>query len=175
MRLRSLLFVGVAPLALFGCETEEAEWVPVPYNLCVTAFARDLVRLSWDGSPDVEGYRVERKTGAGSFELLTEIGDPWTTYYPDHTVVQDTAYSYRVKAFRYGLYSDPSNVVTATAEDYYVTVFVPDGSESLALGDVLTIEWETNWPQFDARIDLWVNGSTGWINILHAWGPETSP
>ena len=60
MRLRSLLFVGVASLALFGCETEEAEWVPIPYNLSVTAFARDLVRLSWDGSPDVEGYRREQ-------------------------------------------------------------------------------------------------------------------
>ena len=50
MRFRSLLFVGVASLVFYGCETEEAEWVPPPYNLCVTAFARDLIRLSWNGS-----------------------------------------------------------------------------------------------------------------------------
>ena len=169
-----LLISGV--LALAGCDSGEGDWVPSPQPLWVTDFAPDVIRLSWDWSiaGEVEGYRVERKTGGGAFEFKADINDPWTNNYNDYTVVQDTTYSYRVSAFRLGIFSKPSNTVTATAEDHSVTMLSPTSSDSLILGDTFTVTWDTNWPQFEARIGLSVDGGP-FVNILHAWGERSSP
>lgn len=170
-----LLASGVLALALVGCDSGEGDWVPSPHHLAVTGFAPDLVSLSWMGSDFVEGYRVERKTGGGAFEFQADINNYWTYGYSDQTVVDGTTYSYRVMAFGMGIFSEPSNTVTATAEDYYVTVTYPDGSEDLAKNDIVNVTWETNMPGFDATVDLSIDNGGNWQNILHAWLPNESP
>jgi len=71
---------------------------PAPTNVRTTAY-HNCVDVEWTASTaaDVAGYKIERKTGAGSWTLLNSnlaLG----TRYRDSTAVNGTTYQYRVIA-----------------------------------------------------------------------------
>lgn len=81
-----------------------------PYNLKAD-HSEDEVRLTWrnpqDGETDIT---IERKTSNASFrEIAIVAGD--VTRYTDDSVSPDTDYTYRVRAWRDGRSSPPSNEV----------------------------------------------------------------
>ncbi len=69
-----------------------------PSNLVATAYSQTNVGLAWTDNANSEtGYRVERKTGTGAWQLLTNLGANASSY-TDATATAGTTYSYRVFA-----------------------------------------------------------------------------
>jgi hypothetical protein len=84
-----------------------------PGNLAAVV-VNSQVSLSWaDNSSAESGFKIERKTGAGSFGPLAQVSSG-ATGYTDSTVTAGGAYSYRVRATSAGGDSEPSNVATVT-------------------------------------------------------------
>ena len=71
-----------------------------PTNLSVTVSSPLLyAALSWtDVSTNETGYRIERKTGAGVFTQIAQVGTNFSTF-NDSTIAQSTTYTYRVYAY----------------------------------------------------------------------------
>jgi titin len=83
-----------------------------PANLAAKVVTLSRVDLSWtDQSSNEDGFRIERKTGTGSWGTLAQLGAS-STAYSDTSVQKDATYSYRVIAFN-AAGSVPSNEVTA--------------------------------------------------------------
>jgi uncharacterized delta-60 repeat protein len=84
-----------------------------PFDLAATTFCR-TVTLSWrDRNVSAEGYRIERRSGIGSFVEIATIG-PRLTSFRDNGLTPGVAYTYRVRAFRGILTSEYSNEATTT-------------------------------------------------------------
>jgi hypothetical protein len=61
--------------------------------------AAPALKLSWqDNSDNEEGFRIERKAGAGEWQPLTTLPANATTY-EDAAIAESTTYAYRVLAF----------------------------------------------------------------------------
>ncbi len=85
-----------------------------PANLTAEAVNERKVSLSWqDRSGGEEGFRLERKTGSGSWGTLTTLAANVTSY-SDTTVVETTSYTYRVYAFNASGDSASSNEASVT-------------------------------------------------------------
>ncbi len=86
-----------------------------PSGLTATAISSSQIDLSWvDNSHNEAGFRIERKTGTdGAYsEIDTVAAD--ISIYSDTGLDESTTYTYRVRAYNGKLYSDYSNVVSAT-------------------------------------------------------------
>jgi len=97
-----------------------------PSNLAVSAVTSSRVDLSWsDNSSSEDGFKIERCSGAGcsSFSQIGTAAANATTYF-DTTVVPNTTYRYRVRAYKGSTNSGYTNEVqqvvpyTTTAKDY---------------------------------------------------------
>ncbi|HVP90035.1 MAG TPA: SBBP repeat-containing protein [Terriglobales bacterium] len=86
-----------------------------PSNLTATAANERRVNLSWtDNSASETGFRVERRVGASNPWGAVGTVSANVTTFADTTVIESTAYSYRVFAFNSGGDSAPSNTATVT-------------------------------------------------------------
>ena len=114
-----------------------------PSGLTATPISATQIDLAWTASTDavgVTGYKVERKTGAGSF---SEVGTPSGTAFADTTLVGSTAYTYRVRATdAAGNLSGYSAEVTAT------TSAPPDVTPPTAPSDLAAT------PDYSTAVDL---------------------
>lgn len=81
-----------------------------PYNLKAVNSGRQ-VHLSWNNSRDSDiDIRIERKTSGSSFRTIATVGGE-VNHYTDDSVSADTYYTYRVRAWKEGELSEPSNEV----------------------------------------------------------------
>ena len=72
--------------------------IPAPTNFAASALAHDEIRLSWSfGSPDPEGFRIERIGGADWTTVATVSGD--LREFLDTELVYLTTYTYRMVAY----------------------------------------------------------------------------
>jgi hypothetical protein len=86
-----------------------------PTNVAATATAPNKVSVAWtDNSNNEAGFKVERKTGTGSFSVVAELA-PNVLAYQDNNVPAGT-YVYRVVAFA-GTVTAPSSEVTVVVTD----------------------------------------------------------
>ena len=70
-----------------------------PTSLTATLVSSTKVSLSWtDNSTDESGFKIERKTGSGSYGLVGTTAANTTTYV-DSTVSSNTTYTYRVYSY----------------------------------------------------------------------------
>jgi len=84
------------------------------------------VTLNWaDNSTNETGFRIERKTGGGSYSTMTTVAADATSFV-DTTVADGTTYTYRVIAVGASIDSAPSNEATVTTQ----SPAVPDSSTS---------------------------------------------
>ena len=84
---------------------------PAPSNLTAIEDA-GAIDLTWsDNSTGEDNFHIERNAGSGFAEIATTNGN--TTSYSDFTVSSGT-YSYRVRAAQGGVFSNYSNVASAT-------------------------------------------------------------
>jgi photosystem II stability/assembly factor-like uncharacterized protein len=128
-----------------------------PSTLKAVVYDASQIDLSWmDLSSNETGFKVERKAGSGSFEVIASLSKNEIKY-SDKTVVLGTTYSYRISAFNTLGNSNYTNQVdvtpiltpnpTVTSNDLYKINFVTDHTGFIAGNKVLlkTINGGTTW------------------------------
>ncbi|GAM09449.1 titin [Geobacter sp. OR-1] len=107
-----------------------------PATLTATVVSNTRLDLAWSSSQSATKYRLERKEGNGSWELVIEQPD---LTYQNTGLKAGTTYSYRVMAWNTtGLYSTPGSeatVTTLTLGSVAITALTPANPTSV------TIEW----------------------------------
>ena len=111
-----------------------------PTSLAIGGQGLDYVILGWtDRSSNETGYRLERKTGDGGFELLAEL-EPESTFYVDNQVTELGMYAYRVFSFNDAGNSNSSNEVSTQIEFDHPTDLV-----ALAISsEQVDLNWNDN-------------------------------
>ena len=85
-----------------------------PSNLKAEVFDATQIDLSWsDLSGNEQGFRIERKTGTGTFAVIGVVGKNETKF-SDIGLVLGTTYTYRVAAYNALGNSNYTNLVDAT-------------------------------------------------------------
>jgi transcriptional regulator CtsR len=86
-----------------------------PGNLVATSVSNKQINLAWaDSSNNEDGFKIERKTGAGgTYAEIATVGADVTSL-ADTSLSQNTEYFYRVRAYNAGGNSAYSNEANAT-------------------------------------------------------------
>ncbi|MFL0076450.1 M43 family zinc metalloprotease [Tenacibaculum maritimum] len=91
-----------------------SEAVIAPSNLSAIANSTSKITLNWqDNSTNENGFRIERVTNSGSFEVISSVPTN-TNSFTDTNLTENTTYTYRVRAFVNNIDSTPSNEVSIT-------------------------------------------------------------
>ena len=81
-----------------------------PGSLDVVAISSAQIDLRWqDNSNNESGFKIEHKTGAGGSYRQVAIVGPNINTYSDTSIIEDTTYYYRVRAYNDAGYSPYSN------------------------------------------------------------------
>jgi hypothetical protein len=101
-------------LSVIASATTLADLPQVPAGVTATAITDTQIQVTWGDTSDNEtGFRIERKTGSGTFGLLASVG-PNTGLYLNTGLTESTTYSYRVIALNAAGESAPSGESAAT-------------------------------------------------------------
>lgn len=86
-----------------------------PTNLTAALVSKDSIKLNWkDNSNNEIAFKVERKTGSGSYsEVTSSVPMDWPQF-TDSGLLPDMAYTYRVRAFNTLAASPYSNEATVS-------------------------------------------------------------
>ena len=85
-----------------------------PSDLITTPISSSQINLTWqDNSSDETGFKIERKTGSGSYSQIATVGAGVTSYSNTSLSASTTCY-YRVRAYSAAGNSDYSNEASAT-------------------------------------------------------------
>ncbi|MEM6829779.1 MAG: fibronectin type III domain-containing protein, partial [Bacteroidota bacterium] len=90
--------------------------IPRPTNLAASSASSSSINLTWsDNSTGEDGFKIERRQGAGSW---TQIGTATTgsTSYTSTGLSASTTYSYRIRAYLGSNHSTYSNTASATTQ-----------------------------------------------------------
>ena len=118
-----------------------------PMNLSATAVSSSRINLSWsDNSYGEDGFKIERKTGAGGIYALIAVTPANTTSYADTGLDELTTYHYRVSAYLGINSSDFSATTSATTRSPIDSGREGDGSCFIATAGF-------GWP-FDRLADF---------------------
>jgi hypothetical protein len=106
---------GVAGRAYLYSLTPPTPVAPAaPSGLTASAVNDSSILLNWaDNSTNETGFRVQRRTGVGVFDVITTL-PAGTTTFTDTGLSADTTYFYRVQAFNAVGSSSFSNTASAT-------------------------------------------------------------
>jgi len=112
-----------------------------PSNLAATAVSDSRINLTWqDNSTNETGFKIERKTGAGSAYSQIDSVSGNVTSYSNTGLTSLTIYFYRVRAYNAGGNSASSNEENATTPPN-----PPDAPSNLAAVAISTSEIELTW------------------------------
>jgi hypothetical protein len=100
--MKKILILISGVLIFMGCSTNNNGTVTViplaPTNLTGTVISTTQINLSWiDNATNEDGYKVERKTGNGNYDVIGSMGANLTTF-NDLGLTPYTSYTYRVYA-----------------------------------------------------------------------------
>jgi hypothetical protein len=85
-----------------------------PSNLVAILISSSRIDLTWqDNSSDETGFKIERKTGSGSYSQIANVAAGATSY-SNTFLSASTTYYYRVRAYSAAGNSDYSNEASAT-------------------------------------------------------------
>jgi alpha-tubulin suppressor-like RCC1 family protein len=84
-----------------------------PSGLTASAVSSSQINLSWTDSNNETGFKIERKTGAGSWSQIATVGANVTSY-SNTGLAANTTYTYRVRAYNAAGDSAYSNEASAT-------------------------------------------------------------
>ncbi|MEQ1758998.1 MAG: fibronectin type III domain-containing protein, partial [Vicinamibacterales bacterium] len=139
-RVRALGPGGHSAFSGTAAVTTPAVAPAVPTGLSASSSVHNSVQLTWaDASANETGFHIERAPNGGSFvEIGTVAAD--VVNYTDTTVVGATAYTYRVRAVRFGTFSGYSNTADVTTP--VAPPSAPSGLTATALtGDSIQVSW----------------------------------
>ena len=107
---------------------EYVEPPSAPSSLTATAVSSSQINLSWtDSSTNEDGFKIERKTGSGSYALIATV-TAGTISYSNTGLASSTTYTYHVYAYNSGGNSGYSNEVSATTLTLDLTPPTPNPS-----------------------------------------------
>jgi Fibronectin type III domain len=87
-------------LLLISCQSQPAILPPTPPNLFqAEVISSQIVKLYWTGLPNVDGYRLERRSGDEDFTVVELPKDNVTTF-EESGLQPVTTYTYRLRAMR---------------------------------------------------------------------------
>jgi hypothetical protein len=110
-----------------------------PSNLAVTCLYSTAISLAWrDNSSNETAFRIERKTGGGSFVEIRAVAADVTTYL-NTALAPETTYAYRVRAYNPAGSSGYSNEAAAT------TLAAPTSLTATTIsGTQIQLAWKDN-------------------------------
>ena len=120
--MKNVLLLLSTVLIFISCSTNNNGTVTVvpiaPTNLTGSVISTSQVNLSWtDNATNEDGYKIERKSGSGSYAVVGSMGVNLTTF-GDLGLSPNTTYTYRVYAYNSaGNSLQYSNEVTVTTQD----------------------------------------------------------
>ena len=120
--MKNVLLLLSTVLIFISCSTNNNGTVTVvpiaPTNLTGSVISTSQVNLSWtDNATNEDGYKIERKSGSGSYAVVGSMGVNLTTF-SDLGLTPNTTYTYRVYAYNSaGNSLQYSNEVTVTTQD----------------------------------------------------------
>ncbi|MDW7676171.1 MAG: fibronectin type III domain-containing protein, partial [Bacillota bacterium] len=120
--------------------TQQAATIPAqPTNLAVTSVSANSVTLTWqDKSNNETGFKIERKTGSGSYSEITTVSAN-TTSFTNTGLSNNTIYTYRVRAYNAAGNSAYSNEISAKTG---VVLARPENLETSSIStDRVTLTW----------------------------------
>ena|GEM_PF-3283423 len=136
---------GMLPFRLYSAWSNERthRFWPQPSELTAVAVAGGIA-LSWKSNTTTQiGFRINRKEGSGSWELLDGNAPANATTYLDTTAEVGKTYSYTVQAKRIeGISSPISNEATATM--VLVPMVAPSNLTATANAGGITLNWQDN-------------------------------
>lgn len=115
-----------------------------PTNLVVTEVTSDSIRIAWtDQANNETGFKIERKTGTGSYSEIATVGAN-TTSYRNTGLSANTLYTYRVRAY------NSSGNSAYTQEVSMIAANTPMAPTNLritsASGTTVSLAWADNSP-----------------------------
>ena len=91
---------GQSATVVGGFTVLDASVLADPTNLTATAVSSTKINLAWtDNSSNEDGFKIEKKTGAGAFGQIVTVGPDVTTY-SNAFLMPNTEYTYQVRAYR---------------------------------------------------------------------------
>jgi len=120
--MKHLVFLFSVVLVIFGCSSNNNGTVTVvplaPTNLTGSTISTTQINLSWtDNATNEVGYKIERKTGSGSYAVIGSTATNLTTF-NDLGLTPNTSYTYRVYAYNSaGNSVQYSNELTIATQD----------------------------------------------------------
>jgi|GEM_PF-4918610 len=115
-----------------------------PSNLVATGISSTQVNLSWvDHSANESGFKIERRTGSGSYAQIGTVGINVTGYI-DTSVSSGVSYTYRVKAYNAAGDSGYSNEASVTT--VFPTLPAPPSNLSAVVVSISRVDlaWTDN-------------------------------
>jgi hypothetical protein len=97
-----------------GCSRVNQRPPNAPSDLIATPISSSKINLTWQDNSDNEaGFKIERKTGSGSYFQIATVR-PGVTSYSNTRLSASTTYYYRVRAYNAAGNSNYSNEASAT-------------------------------------------------------------
>jgi uncharacterized protein (TIGR02145 family) len=133
-------------ILILGCSTNndsnnDSNVIPTaPTNLSGQVISPTQINLTWtDNSTDEEGFKIERKTGTGVFQVIGETYED-TNNFSDDNLTTNTTYVYRVYYFNQNGNSPYSNEFTISTSFPILTTVnaTSTSSSSASSGGVIT-------------------------------------
>lgn len=132
-------------------ESSEVSAAPVPAvtipgapsDLQTTAVASTQIDITWtDNSANEDGFKIERKTGAGgTYSQIATVGTNVTNYSDTAALVANTVYCYQVQAFNTVGNSGYSNESCTTTPTSGTVASAPTGVAATPGDGQVTISW----------------------------------
>ena len=124
-------------------EIVEISGLPAPSGLSATAASFSQINLAWtDNATTEEGFRIERSLSATSgFEQIATLAANASTY-QDNSVLDNTTYYYRVRAYEGSDNSVYSN--TASANTPFEPINAPAALTVTVAGSAVQLSWTDN-------------------------------
>jgi hypothetical protein len=99
-----------------ACSVAAAGAPAAPTGLTVSSRGKDGLALAWTDNAGTEsGFKIERKTGSGSYAQIASVG-PNVRKYTDSGLAGRTTYTYRVRAYNAAGDSGYSNEASGTTK-----------------------------------------------------------
>jgi len=147
-----------------------------PDNLAGIAVSQDEIELTWvDHSDNESGFRIERKTGTGTFTEIDNVG-PNISSYNNTGLDPSTEYTYRIYAYNVTGISAYSNESTSTTQSpvrikYYVdNIGGNDASNGLSPETAWRTLTKVNATVFTANNQILFKAGGVWTGRLYPKG-----
>jgi titin len=137
-----------------------------PSHLIATPVSSSRIDLTWqDNSGDETGFKIERKTGSGSYSQIATIGADVTSY-SSNSLRASTTYYYRLRAYKGTLnsnYCEESSATTLPPPPSAPTLKLPASRATLPN---LTARLEWNAPTGAVSYAVQVSTTSSFTNLL---------